>query len=117
MKGNSKHTLSGLRLLLTWAKLRVQRHGAKREMFDMIKQPGALMDSEMKQAEEGANCLIETFREMGVDGVRVAYNEESAHMFVDELLFASGVADNAVDAMDALYNRVTEKMFLNPALA
>lgn len=75
------------------------------------------MCSEMKEAEEGANCLIETFREMGVDGIRIAYNEESAHMFVDELLFASGVADNAVDAMDELYNRVTERMFINPARA
>jgi hypothetical protein len=75
------------------------------------------MDDDMKQAEEGANCLIETFKEMGVEGVRIAYNEESAHMFVDELLFASGVADNPVDAMDALYNRVTEKMFINPVRA
>tara|TARA_R100001079_G_C4336153_1_gene105060 strand:+ start:301 stop:561 length:261 start_codon:yes stop_codon:yes gene_type:complete len=86
-------------------------------MSDMIRPPGVPMCSEMKQAEEGANCLIETFREMGVDGVRIAYNEESAHMFVDELLFASGVADNAVDAMDELYNRVTERMFINPARA
>lgn len=75
------------------------------------------MDSEMKEAEEGANCLVETFREMGVEGIRVAYNEESAHLFVDDLLFASGVADNPVDAMDALYSRVTEKLFINPVRA
>tara|TARA_R100000808_G_scaffold14314_1_gene33879 strand:- start:957 stop:1310 length:354 start_codon:yes stop_codon:yes gene_type:complete len=117
MKENQKTTIAGLRLLLTWAKLRALRRGAKREMFDKMGQAGVPMDTEMKEAEEGANCLIETFREMGVEGVRVAYNEESAHMFVDDLLFASGVADNPVDAMDALYNRVTEKMFINPARA
>jgi|TARA_A100000172_G_scaffold79050_1_gene65410 hypothetical protein len=117
MKASQKTTLAGLRLLLIWARLRASRRGARRQLFDKMGLSGVSMDSEMKEAEEGANCLVETFREMGVEGIRVAYNEESAHLFVDDLLFASGVADNPVDAMDALYNRVTEKMFINPARA
>ena len=93
------------------------RREARRQLFDKMGLSGVSMDSEMKEAEEGANCLVETFREMGVEGIRVAYNEESAHLFVDDLLFASGVADNPVDAMDALYSRVTEKLFINPVRA
>jgi hypothetical protein len=38
-------------------------------------------------------------------------------MFIDDLLFASGLGEDPIDAMDALYNRVTERLFLNPARA
>jgi len=86
-------------------------------MSDTIDQLTMAVNDDLKVAEEGATCLVETLRELGLDGVRIAYCENVAHMFIDDLLFASGLGEDPIDAMDALYNRVTERLFLNPARA
>ncbi len=86
-------------------------------MSDTINQLTKGVNDDLKVAEEGATCLVETLRELGLDGVRIAYCENAAHMFIDDLLFASGLGEDPIDAMDELYNRVTERLFLNPARA
>jgi len=72
---------------------------------------------DFEEACEGAELLMETLGEIGIDGLKITFCERSAHLFVEDALFATGTADNWIDAVENLYKRVTDRLFINPARA
>ena len=64
MKENRKATIAGLHLLLTWAKRRALRQGARKEMFDKIEVGDPSSPSSVFEKEAAKSIIL---KEMGTN--------------------------------------------------
>lgn len=92
------------------------------KLIDLARRGKKMLDEaappdDFEEALEGAELLVETLGEIGIDGLKITFCEQSAHLFVEGALFATGTADNWTDAVENLYSRVTDRLFINPVHA